>query len=147
MLDNAALKEKDNDDFPVNDHTDNADTDTDNDAADNEITAMLRPPTTMLTKSRNSTESEADAMGDYFSADTTCPTICDEAKTRDPNELQYWAAHGYYEELQNQIANTDLNEHEREVMEYLIGCFGARRAFLRKDLESLTTNWLFSRTY
>ena len=116
-------KKKDNDDFPVNDHTDNADTDTDNDAADEESEFY---------------GSEADAMGDYFSADDVPDYLQQRAdEQRDRNELQYSGSTSFYEELQNQISEHDLNEHEREVMEYLIGSLD-EDGFPRKDLESLT---------
>lgn len=137
MLDNAALEEKDNDDFPVNDHTDNADTDTDNDAADDD-NGDATPTDDNAYEESEFYGSEADAMGDYFSADDVPDYLQQRAdEQRDRNELQYSGSTSFYEELQNQISEHDLNEHEREVMEYLIGSLD-EDGFLRKDLESLT---------
>lgn len=137
MLDNAALEEKDNDDFPVNDHTDNADNDTDNDAADDD-NGDATPTDDNAYEESEFYGSEADAMGDYFSADDVPDYLQQRAdEQRDRNELQYSGSTSFYEELQNQISEHDLNEHEREVMEYLIGSLD-EDGFLRKDLESLT---------
>lgn len=136
MVDNAALEESDADHFDDN-HVDNAEdmgsngnTDTD-DAANADIDAP---------NAYEETENygrEADAMGDYFSADDVPTYLQQRAEAeRDRTEFQYAGSTSFYEELQSQISEHNLNEHEQQVLEYIIGSLD-EDGFLRKDPETI----------
>lgn len=134
MLDNAALEEKDDSDLPE-----------ERTAAeeDNEGTDEEREQEERETDEDNSYEddvdygSESDAMGDYFSADDVPDYLQQRAEAeRDRTEIQLSGATSFYDELQSQIREHNLTEHEQELMEYLIGSLD-EDGFLRKDLDAL----------
>ena len=131
MVDNAALEEKDGDDYPTHDEADN--NDNSNEDGDKENDAD-EPNAYEETEDYGR---EADAMGDYFSADDVPDYLQQRAdEERDRKEMQYSGQTSFYEDLQQQISEHNLTEHEQEVMEYLIGSLD-EDGFLRKDLDAL----------
>lgn len=126
MLDNAALEEKDNGDFDTDDLPGDEDNG-DGDSRDGD-NAYEEP---------ENYGSEADAMGDYFSDDDVPDYLKQRAEAqRERNDFQYSGAGSFYEDLRRQVSEYDLNEHEREVMDYLIGSID-EDGLLRKDLNTL----------
>lgn len=113
MLDNAALEVKD-DDTPDGERTDD-----------------------FGYEDNGGDSGEADAMGDYFSEDDMPDYLrqrADEQQNR--NEPILASGASFYEELLRQAGEHDLNEHESEIMEYLIGSLDSD-GFLRKDARTL----------
>ena len=133
MVDNAALEEKDGEDYPTHDEADNTDNNDNNEEND-------KNSETDETNAYEESEDygrEADAMGDYFSADDVPDYLQQRAdEERDRKEMQYSGQTSFYEDLQQQISEHNLTEHEQEVMEYIIGSLD-EDGFLRKDLDAL----------
>ncbi len=149
MVDNAALEEKDSDAYPDSADHDNdlaSDTDARSDAEAEGDDDGLGPDgedAATEADSDNSFEesedygTEADAMGDYFSADDVPDYLQQRAEEeRDRREVPFSAQGSFYEDLQRQIGEQNLSEHEQQVMEYLIGSLD-EDGFLRKDLDAL----------
>ncbi len=144
LLDNAALEEKgDDDDYPDstdehdhdNDHTDEQDEDSDEGREDAEAREEAEQENAYEDNEDYGTEN--DAMGDYLSTDDVPDYLMQRAdEERDRKEAQYTGASSFYDELHAQIGEHDLSDHEREVMDYLIGSLDDD-GFLRKDLDAL----------
>lgn len=78
-----------------------------------------------------------DSLGDYMSEDDVPAYLqerADEARWR--NEMPLTGGTSAYDDLVRQMGEHDLNAHEREVMDYLIGSLDDD-GFLRKDLETM----------
>ena len=130
MVDNAALEEKDPDtvDTERDLYTEN-NTPSDTDAeGDSESLGTADDDASPETDTDNSYEEgedygrEADAMGDYFSSDDVPDYLQQRAEEeRDRSEVPFSAQGSFYEDLQRQISEQSLNEHEQQLMEYLIG--------------------------
>ena len=145
MLDNAALEEKEDNDSDFPDQQENTADDSNNhteeEREDEERESESEPQ--REAEEENSYEesddygTEADAMGDYFSADDVPDYLQQRAEAeRDRSEMQYSSGGSFYDELQSQIREHNLNEHEQQLMEYLIGSLD-EDGFLRKDLNAL----------
>lgn len=141
MVDNAALEEADDGTFPETPEEKNDNDDSDQfDNEDNEENSRDEEENSF--EESENYGSEADAMGDYFSADDVPDYLQQRAEEqRDRNEFQYAGSSSFYEELQKQISEYNLNEHERELIEYLIGSLD-EDGFLRKDMETLSDELL-----
>ena len=140
MVDNAALEEKDGEDYPAHDEADNTDNNDNNEENDKDAEA----DEANAYEESEDYGREADAMGDYFSADDVPDYLQQRAdEERDRKEMQYSGQSSFYEDLQQQISEHNLTEHEQEVMEYLIGSLD-EDGFLRKDLDALATSWPFT---
>ena len=139
MVDNAALEERDGDAYGVaeSEHNDDSSafdesTDGANDEAAND---SLDEPNAF--EEQADYGREADAMGDYFEADDVPDYLQQRADAeRDRNEFQYASTNSFYDELQRQIGEHDLTEHEEQVMEYIIGSLD-EDGFLRKDFDTM----------
>lgn len=140
MVDNAALEEKGDDDY--NEGTDEGNEGRDDEEPNDDETyeTAEEDRNTDEANAFEETEnygSEADAMGDYFSADDVPDYLQQRAdEQRDRNDFQYSGTPSFYDELQSQISEHNLSERERGLMEYLIGSLD-EDGFLRKDLDSL----------
>lgn len=133
MVDNAALEEKDGEDYPTHDEADNTDNNDNNEENDKDAEA----DEANAYEESEDYGREADAMGDYFSADDVPDYLQQRAdEERDRKEMQYSGQTSFYEDLQQQISEHNLTEHEQEVMEYIIGSLD-EDGFLRKDLDAL----------
>lgn len=131
MVDNAALEEKDGDDFdePELNGSDEAGED-ENTSSDDE-----RADDGSDYEEADDFGNEADAMGDYFSADDVPDYLQQRAEAeRDRTEVQISSTTSFYDELQSQISEHNLTEHEQVLLEYLIGSLD-EDGFLRKDLD------------
>jgi len=137
MVDNAALEEKDADDRY--DEGEEASGDRmEDDGNDFDAEGREEPDETGGYKEAEDYGSEADAMGDYFSADDVPDYLRQRADAqRDRNEIQYAGGGSFYDELEAQIGEHNLSPHERDLMEYLIGSLDDD-GFLRKDLGALS---------
>lgn len=145
LVDNAALEEKDGD-YDQNDtpdeeqeRDDNRDTNEqhEEDERDPEDEEQHEAEQENAYEEAEDYGSEADAMGDYFSADDVPDYLQQRAEEeRDRNEIQLSGSTSFYDELESQIGEHSLTPHEREVMEYLIGSLDDD-GFLRKDLDAL----------
>ncbi len=80
---------------------------------------------------------EADAMGDYLGADDVPDYLQQraEAESQERN-FQYASTRSFYDELLTQAGESDLTEHELELMKYLIGSLD-ENGFLPKELYTL----------
>ncbi len=115
MLENSALEERDRDEAP--------------EAADG-------PEGDPGEHERQETETEVE-MADYFSADEIPDYLQARADAADARfEPVQAGAVSFYESLQQQMGEHDLSEHERRLMDYLIGSLDGD-GFLRKDPETL----------
>ena len=78
--------------------------------------------------------SEADALADYVSDDETPDYLLARASAAEntAERLPFGQSVSLYEELKAQIAENDLDNHEKEVITYLIGSLDSD-GFLRKD--------------
>ena len=133
MVDNAALEEKDGEDYPTHDEADNTDNNDNNEENDKDAEA----DEANAYEESEDYGREADAMGDYFSADDVPDYLQQRAdEERDRKEMQYSGQTSFYEDLQQQISEHNLTEHEQEVMEYIIGSLD-EDGFLRNDLDAL----------
>ena len=78
-----------------------------------------------------------EAMGDYFNEDEVPDYLRDRADAaRDRREAPLTDSTSFYDDLLSQVGEHELNDHEREVMTYLIGSLDAD-GLLRKDLSAL----------
>lgn len=78
-----------------------------------------------------------DSLGDYMSEDDIPAYLQQRAdEARWGREAQPAAGTSAYDELERQIGEHDLDEHQREVMDYLVGSLD-EDGFLRKDLAAL----------
>ncbi len=155
LTENAALEEADQDlDFSKNDLDDNpsddesasaedrTNTDADNMVDGFEDEASEQGSDASDNNSFEENESygvEADAMGDYFSDDDVPDYLqqrAEEQRERNENFCYSGTSVSFYEDLQSQLAEHNLTDHESQVMEYLIGSLDTD-GFLRKDLDSL----------
>lgn len=147
LLDNAALEEKgDEDDYSAaadeerNDDRDNDRTDEqleDNDEDREDAEAREQAEQENAYEDREDYGTENDAMGDYLSTDDVPDYLMQRAdEERDRKESQYTGSSSFYDELHAQIGEHNLSDHEREVMDYLIGSLDDD-GFLRKDLDAL----------
>ncbi len=158
MLDNAALEEADGRDGGEDAFADGCETDaygggSDNDGGDDmeggeEVgggadTAADDPETAIERDAEDPYEGadyggEADAMGDYLSADDAPDYLVQRAEGEtERREAPLSSGMSFYEDLKSQIGERDLTEHEGEVMEYLVGSLDAD-GFLRKDDATLS---------
>lgn len=130
LMENAALEESDGSDFPDSDDSNrsNEDENTEDDlSADDEADYG----------GEDDYGAGNDELGDYFSADDVPEYLRQRAdEQRERNDFQYSAAASFYEELRNQISEHNLDERQRELMEYLIGSLD-EDGFLRKDLGAM----------
>lgn len=78
-----------------------------------------------------------DSISDYANADDVPDYLQQRADdARERHEMPLTGGSSAYEDLTRQIGEHDLNDHEREVMEYLIGSLDDD-GFLRKDLYAM----------
>ena len=133
MVDNAALEEKGEDDYPNND--DQFDTDhNDNDSSESDYEDGQNDTDDNGYDDNEPRGNEADAMGDYLTDDDVPDYIRQRAEEQDNRrESQLTGYSSFYDELQKQINEYDLNETEQYLIEYLIGSLD-EDGFLRKDL-------------
>ena len=121
MLDNAALEEVggDADDFDETSESAAEATEYDADMSDPEAGSV------------------ADALGDYLTADDIPAYLQERADAaREYREVPQADAVSFYDNLQRQIAENELTDHERQVLEYLIGSLDAD-GLLRTSLPTL----------
>ncbi len=124
MVENAALEETDHDN--AEETTESAD----NDDAANEAEDGEEWDAADSGEIR-------DSLGDYMNEDevpTYLQARADDARER--HEIPLAGGTSAYDDLVRQIGEHDLNEHEREVLEYLIGSLD-EDGFLRKDVSAL----------
>ena len=135
MVDNAALEESDADHFADNTSDNSADMGNDMGASDADDKANDDIDVPNAYEDTENYGREADAMGDYFSADDVPSYLQQRAEAeRDRTEIQFAGSTSFYEELQRQISEHNLNEHEEQVIEYIIGSLD-EDGLLRKDTE------------
>lgn len=121
MVDNAALEEADHDPAAAAGE------------ADDETAGEEGEPEEW----RDANGDFGEAMGDYFNDDEVPDYLRERADAaRERHEMPLTGGTSFYDDLLNQIGEHDLNEHEREVMAYLIGSLDAD-GLLRKDLAAL----------
>jgi len=78
-----------------------------------------------------------DSLGDYATIDDVPSYLQDRAdQAREQHEVPVVGASSFYDDLLNQMGEHNLNEHEREVVAYLIGSLDDD-GFLRKDLATI----------
>lgn len=83
------------------------------------------------------------AMGDYGSEDEIPSYLQDRVDAnRETHEMVATSTSSFYEELIKQIGEHQLNEHEKEIMIYLIGSLD-EDGLLRKDLLSISDELAF----
>lgn len=125
MVDNAALEEKDTDNFTDNEPAD--DNRQDNNGTENDEDY----------DNHDALSPENDALGDYLNDDDIPDYLRQRAEeAQDQREIQLAGTTSFYEELQRQMGEHNLTEHEQEVMNYLIGSLD-ESGFLKKDLLDL----------
>ena len=140
MVDNAALEEKDNDNYP--DSTEESDnmfdsTETDNDSPDSEFDDNHTEQDVTNYEENDSYGNDSDVMGDYLTADDVPDYLRQRAEEQDNRgEYQLAGYTSFYEELQKQINEYNLNETEQQLLEYLIGSLD-EDGFLRKELSTV----------
>lgn len=161
LTENAALEEADQDlDFSKNDLDDNpsddesasaedrTNTDADNMVDGFEDEASEQGSDASDNNSFEENESygvEADAMGDYFSDDDVPDYLqqrAEEQRERNENFCYSGTSVSFYEDLQSQLAEHNLTDHESQVMEYLIGSLDTD-GFCAKISIHWLTSWLF----
>lgn len=143
MVDNAALEEKDRNDYPSDEgsYEDSSDSSDSNEQREDDEREE-HSEAELDAEKENAYEEEyygreSDAMGDYLSSDDVPDYLQQRAdEERDKKDFQYSDTGSFYEELQKQIGEHSLTEHEQQVMEYLIGSLD-EDGFLRKDLPTL----------
>lgn len=139
MVDNAALEENDGDDYPnSSEDTDNQlDSNNENDSEENDDYDDHSDNDDNNYDENETYGNEADAMGDYLTADDVPDYLRQRAEEQDnKGEYQMSGYTSFYEELQKQINEFNLNDKERNLIEYLIGSLD-EDGFLRKDLTIL----------
>lgn len=138
MLDNAALEEADDsdredyDDHRQSDEGENGEGEETNDREETEPEEL-----TYSQEERDDYGKENDAMSDYLSDDDVPEYLQRRADAeRDRNDFQYADRDSFFDLLQRQIGEYDLNDHEREVLTYLIGSLD-NNGFLQKSFDAL----------
>lgn len=120
MMDNAALEEKVNEEDNVQEHQDETG-DYDN------------------TDEAYSGESEAtsDELSDYFSEDDIPTYLLNRRDSeREQHESPITYGRSFYEEVSEQVGEQNLSDHERELMQYLVGSLDSD-GLLRKSLSRI----------
>ncbi len=85
----------------------------------------------------DATPATADALGDYLNSDDVPDYLLARADSeRDQREIPFGGTSSFYERLQAQVGEHDLDEREKELMEYIIGSLDDD-GLLRKDTESI----------
>lgn len=132
MLDNAALEEADSEsDYNLAGREDTA-----HEESEEQSEEDIEPDVYTM-EERDDYGSENDAMSDYLTTDDVPEYLLRRAgEERDRTEFQYAAADSFYESLLKQVAEYDLSNHEKEVLNYLIGSLDAD-GFLRKSFAVL----------
>lgn len=78
-----------------------------------------------------------DALGDYLNDDETPVYLRERADAeREDREIPLTGGTSFYDDLLRQIGEHDLNDREREMMDYIIGSLD-EDGFLRKDIDTL----------
>lgn len=122
MLENSALEEADGSEAET---PDNNEDETDRTDTDDAYTQEAER------------DNEMSEMDDYLTADDVPAYLQERADAqRERHEIPVTEGRSFYESLQEQIGEHNLTEHEREVMDYLIGSLD-NDGFLRKDLPTL----------
>lgn len=140
MVDNAALEEKDKNDYLDEDSNYNKSNEGSEHEEENECDE--HSDCEFEDEKENAYEvedygSNSDIMGDYLSSDDVPDYLQQLAEEeRERKDFQYSDTVSFYEELQKQIGEHNLNEHEQKMMEYLIGSLD-EDGLLRKDLNTL----------
>lgn len=138
MVDNAALEERedgDTDDLEPADSEDERELEAD----DAESGADDEEKVTTDNEDYTADEygAETDAISDYLTADDVPDYLQQRAEEqRDRTEMQMAGQASFYDELQSQMGEHNLSEHEKEIIGYLIGSLD-EDGFLRKDLRAL----------
>lgn len=138
MVDNAALEERedgDTDDLEPADSEDERELEAD----DAESGADDEEEVTTDNEDYTADEygAETDAISDYLTADDVPDYLQQRAEEqRDRTEMQMAGQASFYDELQSQMGEHNLSEHEKEIIGYLIGSLD-EDGFLRKDLRAL----------
>ena len=135
MIDNAALEEVDKDDFPAPDNDERSDADDDFDNDDNKETDERSDADEDFSDTdERSGSTDGDDFGDYLSEDDIPAYLRERAEAQDNTTEMQWAdSSSFYDDLQQQVGEYDLTDHEKKVLEYLIGSLD-EDGFLRKDL-------------
>ena len=135
MIDNAALEEVDKDDFPAPDNDERSDADDDFDNDDNKETDERSDADEDFSDTDERSDStDGDDFGDYLSEDDIPAYLRERAEAQDNTTEMQWAdSSSFYDDLQQQVGEYDLTDHEKKVLEYLIGSLD-EDGFLRKDL-------------
>ncbi|MBP3228358.1 MAG: RNA polymerase factor sigma-54 [Bacteroidaceae bacterium] len=131
MMDNAALEERADDGLPDDTPADGATGEDDGGAeSDGDEDGELRPED-LGELGRD------DELGDYLSEDDV-PSYLRERKDTEREQRESPLSYGqsFYEALQDQIGEHDLSDHERTVMDYLIGSLDSD-GLLRKPLYTI----------
>ena len=120
MDDNEALEEAGGEEHPENEQpdTDNNEEEADGELGDLEIPEM------------------DDQTADYLNADDVPDYLVRQNNAQEEHEIQISEQNNAYDELHRQIGEQDLSEHERAIMEYLIGSLDDD-GYLRKDVDTL----------
>lgn len=127
MLENSALEEVDGDEHDAD--YDEAGEDTDDSGEGAESTDDDFGPEVR--------SDEIDEMGDYLTEDDMPSYLQARIDANaEQREIPYSGERSFYDQLRDQIGEYELTDHEREVMEYLIGSLD-NDGFLRKDLQTL----------
>lgn len=141
MVDNAALEEKEKNDYASDedsyDNNQSSEQQEDDERDEHSEAELDAEKENAYEADDDYYGGEADSMGDYLSADDIPDYLQQRAdEERDRKDFQYSDAGSFYEELQKQISEHNLNEHEREIMEYIIGSLD-EDGLLRKDINAL----------
>lgn len=147
MLDNAALEEADDEnaaghdrqpDSP-DDHAskDHADDDSPSDNPDEDYAEAAATDADSYEENTELYSAGGDEMGDYLSPDDVPAYLQERAEqgnARDEGRIA--ASTSFYDELQQQMGEHNLNAHQRTLMEYLIGSLD-HNGFLTKEPATL----------
>ncbi len=129
LLDNAALEEKSDDDFPEVDNDELRDDD------GNEGNEDERD---VYEDNKSEQGSTTDEISDYLSEDDVPAYLIGRREAeREQRETPLSYGKSFYEVLTEQIGEHELSDHEREVMEYLIGSLD-NDGLLRKPISRIT---------
>lgn len=134
--------------LPLNDFADRVKNEMDENAALEETEAESPVEEAVAEDFEEEGESTVDseltiAMGDYGNEDEIPAYLQERADaSRDTHEMMAANTYSFYEELIAQIGEHQLNEHEREIMIYLIGSLD-EDGLLRKDLMNIADELAF----
>ena len=136
MVDNAALEESDRDGGDNDSSLDESNSEGDNSSS--EDNGEMQDDASSDADDDWDTPGEVgDAMRDYLNDDEVPEYLKDRADSeRERKEAPLTGGTSSYDDLVSQIGEHDLNEHEKEIMVYLIGSLD-NDGFLRKDLTTL----------